>query len=269
MNTQHKFEPGRSQNRLLAVWLLLSSLFLAAGWTRAETGVQAWVRRYNNVTDSYDRALKVVTDHAGNVIVAGFTYDGITGQDMLVIKYSSVGVPLWTNRYNGPANSDDQANAVAVDGSGNVFVTGDSYGESSSSDYATIAYSGTGVPLWTNRYNGSANGYDSPGGKQSLALGPDGSVYVAGASGAGFGGSDFATVKYVSVPVLTLEPDGSGGFFISVNGVPNVTYRLQRAPGVTGAWSDLATNTAPASGLIEYHETSPLPGQAFYRAVTS
>jgi hypothetical protein len=48
---------------------------------------------------------------------------------------------------------------------------------------------------------------------------------------------------------------------------PDVTYRLQRAPSVTGAWSDIATNTGPASGFIEYHETCLLPGQAFYRAV--
>jgi len=47
----------------------------------------------------------VVTDNAGNVIVAGHTDDGITGGDMLVIKYSGAGVLLWTNRYNGPANS--------------------------------------------------------------------------------------------------------------------------------------------------------------------
>jgi hypothetical protein len=39
---------------------------------------------------------------------------------------------------------------------------------------------------------------------------------------------------------------------------------LQRAASVTGTWSDLATNTAPASGVIECHETSLLPGQAFY-----
>ena len=55
--------------------------------------------------------------------------------------------------------------------------------------------------------------------------------------------------------------------FIRFTGAPDVTYRLQHAANVTGPWSDLATNTAPASGLIEYHETTPPPGQAFYRAV--
>ncbi|MCL4177971.1 MAG: FG-GAP repeat protein [Verrucomicrobia bacterium] len=64
---------------------------------------------------------------------------------------------------------------------------------------------------------------------------------------------------------LALERDGSGGYFLRFTGAPDVTYRLQRAPSVTGPWSTLVTNTAPSSGLIEYHETSPPPGAAFYR----
>ena len=63
--------------------------------------------------------------------------------------------------------------------------------------------------------------------------------------------------------------------FVRFTGVADVTYRLQRAASVTGTWSDLATNTAAAfrlrgatvAGLIEYHETSPPPGRAFYRTV--
>ena len=66
-------------------------------------------------------------------------------------------------------------------------------------------------------------------------------------------------------PSLALGPDGSGGYLLVCNGAPEITYRLQRAPSVTGPWSDLVTNTAPASGHIEYHETSPPPGAAFYR----
>ena len=50
------------------------------------------------------------------------------------------GVPLWT----GPAF------ALAVDNSGDVFVTGASY-NGSNSDYQTIKYSSAGVPLWTMR----------------------------------------------------------------------------------------------------------------------
>src|SRR5215472_16090371 len=72
--------------------------------------------------------------------------------------FAQVGTPMWTNRYNGPANGDDQANAIAVDSSGNVFVTGVSAGSGGGTDYATIKYSNAGVPKWTNRYNGPGNG---------------------------------------------------------------------------------------------------------------
>ena len=99
---------------------------------------------------------------------------GTPWYEYATVKYSGTGVPLWTNLYGD--SGDDQASALAVDGSGNVFVTGAS-GSGGSYDYATIKYSGAGVPLWTNRYNGPANGNDSTGPydyphMQPLALGP-------------------------------------------------------------------------------------------------
>jgi len=233
------------------------------------TGAPLWTNRYNGPSNNSEFVQAVAVDGSGNVFVTGYSYGGSSSWDYATIAYSGAGMPLWTNRYNGPDNSGDIACAVAVDGSGNVFVTG--YSSSGSSfDYVTIKYSGTGVPLWTNRYNGRANGDDLPQTKQSLALSPDGSVYVTGVSDGNYSSNatyDFATIKYISVPLLTLDRDGNGGFFIYLNGAPNVTYRLQRAPSVIAAWSNIATNTAPASGLIEYHETSPPPSGAFYRAV--
>jgi hypothetical protein len=51
------------------------------------------------------------------------------------------GVPLWTNRYNGP-RSDLIYYDYKVDGGGNVFVTGESYGTTNSfADYLTLKYS--------------------------------------------------------------------------------------------------------------------------------
>jgi hypothetical protein len=54
------------------------------------------------------------------------------------------GTQLWLSRYDGPgANDDDAAAAVAMavspDGT-KVFVTGASWGSTSKSDYATVAY---------------------------------------------------------------------------------------------------------------------------------
>jgi hypothetical protein len=56
--------------------------------------------------------------------------------------------------YSGPGNGDDYPVAIAVDTSGNVFVSGYSFGRGSGFDHATIKYSGAGVPLWTNRFDG-------------------------------------------------------------------------------------------------------------------
>ena len=100
------------------------------------------------------------------------------------------------------------------------------------------------------------------GGEASSATGMNGNQSNNNASGSG------AAYIFTGVglgPTLALAPDRSGGYLLSFNGAPEITYRLQRAPSVTGPWSDLVTNTAPASGRIEYHEISPPPGAAFYR----
>ena len=166
--------PAIRAHSALALWLM--TLCAAP----AQTAVEAWVQRYSHPGDSRDSAQKVVTDNAGNVIVAGYTDDRISGADFLIIKYSGAGMPLWTNRYNGPGNADDYANAVAVDGSGNVFVTGSSDGIGTGPDYATVGYSSSGVPLWTNRYNGvGTNLWDQAA---AIAVDSGGNVFVTGSS---------------------------------------------------------------------------------------
>ena len=144
----------------------------------SEAGAPLWTNRYHTPGSGNNFARAIAADSNGNVFVTG----GAGG--FATIKYSNAGLPLWTNRYNGPSvfSSSDTARAIAVDSGGNVIVTGDSYRDFVTRDIATIAYSNVGVPLWTNRYNGPANGDDVPLTKQSLALGSGGSVYVTGAS---------------------------------------------------------------------------------------
>ena len=169
----------------------------------SEAGVGLWTNRYNGPANGADQANAVAVDSSGNVFVTGRSTGVGSRYDYATIAYSNTGVPLWTNRYNGPGNTNDVAKAVMVDRNGNVIVTGSSIGFASSEDYVTIAYSNAGTPLWTNRYNGPANGSDSPEGNRSLAVNPDGSVYVAGSSDGIYSADtayDFVTIKYAISP---------------------------------------------------------------------
>jgi hypothetical protein len=99
----------------------------------------------------------------------------------------------WVRRYNGPANSYDQANAIALDRSGNVYVTGFSFGVDTGQDYATIKYSPVGSVLWVRRYNGPGNGDDVA---TNIAVDELGNVYVTGFCSSSETSTDYATIKY-------------------------------------------------------------------------
>src|SRR4029077_10484698 len=59
--------------------------------------------------------------------------------------------PAWVAGYNGPGNNIDEAHAIGVDGQGNVYVAGQSFG-SGAFDYATIKYNSAGQQQWVARY---------------------------------------------------------------------------------------------------------------------
>jgi hypothetical protein len=66
-------------------------------------------------------------------------------------------------------------------------------------------------------------------------------------------------------PRLTIARDGESGCYVRFSGAPDVSYRVQRATSLSGPWDTVATLTAPAIGLLEYHDTNAPPAQAFYR----
>jgi len=158
-------------------------------------GVQQWVARYNGLGNLYDEANSIAVDGAGNVYVTGRSYGSGTDYDYCTIKYNSSGVQQWVARYNGPGNSTDAANSIAVDGSGNVYVTGYSSGSGTYYDYCTIKYNSAGVQQWVARYNGPGNDDDEA---FSIALDGSGNVYVTGYSSGSGTYADYCTIKYNS-----------------------------------------------------------------------
>lgn len=163
----------------------------------APNGTKLWEARYNGPGNGRDVATAIVLDGDNNVYVTGYSL-GLTSTDYATVAYNANGVELWVARFSGPAGFD-QATAIAFDGVGSVYVTGESFGGSATSyDYATVAYNVTnGAQLWVSRFNGPANSTDYP---TAIALDGVGNVYVTGYSRNGdlTAGSDYATVAYNS-----------------------------------------------------------------------
>jgi uncharacterized delta-60 repeat protein len=154
-----------------------------------------WSARYNGPDNNTDDALALAVDDLGNVYVTGDSYGGAaTGFDTATVKYDADGNQLWVARYDGPGSGEDVALAVTVDGTGNVYVSGYSFGSGSGYDYATVKYGPDGSQLWAARYNGPGNGTDVG---EAIAVDSAGNVYVTGYS---YGGNtttnDYATIKY-------------------------------------------------------------------------
>jgi PKD repeat protein len=161
-------------------------------------GDTAWVRRYNGPGNGDDiiRTLgTIAVDASGNVYVTGRSVGDGTSYDYATIKYYSNGDTAWIRRYNGPGNSDDWSYALALDNSGNIYVTGYSGGSGTYYDYATIKYYPNGDTAWVRRYSGLIN--SSIDQASSIAVDGSANVYVTGWSSDSTRTSyDYATIKY-------------------------------------------------------------------------
>jgi hypothetical protein len=156
-------------------------------------GDTAWVRIYNGPGNSHDIAQTMFVDGSGNVYVTGMSYSSGTDFDYATIKYSPNGnvAAGWPRVYNNAAASmSDQPRDIVVDDAGYVYVTGESYGIGTNTDYLTIKYDPNGNIAWEERYNNQWNTDDR---SYSIALDGAGNVFVAGVSG----GHNF-TIKYNS-----------------------------------------------------------------------
>jgi len=149
-------------------------------------GNKLWEARYNGDGDDDDFATAIAVDIAGNVYVTGSSKTAANASDYVTIKYDANGATQWQARYDSPSaanKSYDAATALAIDDSGNVYVSG-----WSENDFATVKYNAAGVERWRARYPGSGSTEVS-----AMAVDQSGNVYLAGQNN-----DAFITVKYNS-----------------------------------------------------------------------
>jgi len=155
-------------------------------------GKKIWDNRYDGPADGADEATAIAVDSSGNVYVTGRSEGSGTGFDYCTVMYDSAGIEKWVATYNGPASGDDEATGVAVDTSGNVYVTGKSLGNGTGFDYCTVMYDSTGNERWAVRYNGPGDNEDVATAIAVNSLG----VYVTGRSKGSGTGFDYCTIMY-------------------------------------------------------------------------
>lgn len=163
-------------------------------------GVYQWAVKAGGT--GTDRGLSIKTDAAGNSYITGYyqgtaTFGSTTitsvssSQDIFLAKYNSSGVLQWVKSAGG--SSGDIGNAVNIDNSGSVYITGQFTGTAffGSNSLISMTNPNTGAPsqdVFTAKYN-AANGNEIWAEKGSakysdrgidIACDIAGNVYVVG-----------------------------------------------------------------------------------------
>ncbi len=172
-----------------------------------DNGTKQWTKSLGS--NENDLANGVTTDSSGNFYVTGFTYKYLEGNtsagssDLFVVKYNSSGTKKWTQQLG--SSSSDHARGVATDSSGNVYVTGDTYGgvdgntNAGSNDLFVVKYLDNGTKQWTKQF-----GTPSSDLADGVATDSSGNFYVVGYTygdldgNTNTGTSDLFVVKYNS-----------------------------------------------------------------------
>ena len=135
----------------------------------------------------------MAVDSAGNVVVVGYTNNGVSN-DWHLAKFKADGSGTAWPPVTYAGGAEDVATAVAVDSAGDIIVTGYIW-SGSDKDIHTIKYNGgTGEVMWQHTLT-NASGDDYP-----MAIAVDGSnnIYIAGSYFNGPSNDDYLIIKYPS-----------------------------------------------------------------------
>jgi len=224
--------------------LILVTLLLAAPAAHAFTPAHLWSQRFGSTGDDYGQSVAV--DGSGNVFVTGYfsgTVDfgggnrvSAGGYDIFLAKYDVFGVHQWSQRFGGTGN--DWGYSVAVDGSGNVWMTGGfqltaNFGgvnmvSVGSTDIILAKYNSVGAPLVNKQLGSTSADYAF-----SVAADASGNVFVTGyfQGTVDFGGGNLASLGDTEIFLAKYNTNGvhqwsqrfgstsaDGGYSVAVDG---------------------------------------------------
>jgi hypothetical protein len=254
---------------VLALAVSGSDLYAGGYFTTAGAASAINIAKWNGSSWS---ALGSGTGGVGDLFVHALA---VSGSDLYAGgSFTTAGGVLATNiaKWNGSSWSA-LGSGMAISGAGMPYVH--ALAVSGSDLYVGGEFTSAGGIAATNiaKWDGSSwsamgSGVGNPDSYQGVfALAVSGSDLYVGGNFTSAGGkiSAYLAKAIVSLPILAIEPDVDVSYFIRFSGVPGSAYQLLRAPSLAGPWATNASQTAPASGRVEFRDQFPPPGQAFYR----
>lgn len=151
-----------------------------------------WQRTWGG--SSTDTATGVAAGPDGSAYVTGTTSSFGPGNPAFLLRFAAGGALVWQRTWGGV--NVDFANAVAVASDGSAYVVGQTVSFGSVRDAFIVKFSAAGDLLWQRIWGGPTRDAAS-----AVAVGPDGSVYVAGQS------ESFSAVYEITL--LKFAPDGT------------------------------------------------------------
>ena len=142
-------------------------------------------------TGSYDDSRSVAVDASGNVYISGTTEGDLGGPnaggyDVFLSKFDSSGNQLWTTQIG--TSRRDRSYSVAVDASGNVYISGDTGGDlggpnAGESDAFLSKFDSDGNEVWRRQIGTGSTDWST-----SVAVDASGNVYISGVTEGDLGG---------------------------------------------------------------------------------
>ena len=233
-------------------WAALAAAGFVAGLTpQTQAQDQLWIRQFGMSLD--DQALALVPDGAGGVMLAGYTYCCLAGQnppgevDAILARYDRAGNQLWIREFG--TYIIDVATALAPDRAGGVIVAGLTWGSlggpnAGLADVFLARYDGAGNQLWIRQFG--ARSFEI-----ANALAPDG---AGGAIVAGYTEGSLGGPSAGSDDVFLARYDGAGNQLwllqFGTNGFDRATALATDGVGgvIVAGW----TAGSPGGFLVRY-----------------
>ena len=215
----YDYPTGIAVDSLGNVYVTGESTGLAGDWDCTTIkynsgGQQEWVARYNGPANDFDWGSAIALDRSNNVYVTGGSVVSGIFSEYITIKYNSAGQEQWVSRYHGTGNGNDAGKALAIDGSGNIYVTGSSFNSNNNFDCVTIKYDPTGQETWVARYDGPIHLNDFG---YAIAIDNSGNVSVTGAAQVSFSEFNYLTIRYNSAgQEQWVAQSDAGGYAVAV-----------------------------------------------------